>query len=267
MLLIKNKPLRKAWGFCETLNLLALKLWLRNRPNAGAFSGKIFRTYMSLVKHDHWRSQTLDELFPRMAGARIVLEHMRGEGINNPIDELACLAILTSYVRPQRVFEIGTFRGRTALNFALNSPPECIVNTLDLPPAARDEFKKLTNADDAAIIGRSDTGVDYRGKDGAEKIRQLFGDSTAFDFSPYHGQMDIVFVDGAHHYAAVVSDTRNALKIVRPGGWVIWHDFANYGDYNDVTRAVLSLLHGEEVIQIDSTQLAVHQKMETSAPV
>jgi hypothetical protein len=79
--------------------------------------------------------------------------------------------------------------------------------------------------------------------------------------------MDIVFVDGAHHYAAVVSDTRNALKITRPGGWVIWHDFANYGDYNDVTRAVLSLLRGEEVVQIDSTQLAVHQKKGTTTAV
>jgi len=260
MLLIKNRRLRVAWGFCETFNLLTLKLWFRNRPNARAFSGKVFRTYMSLAKRDRWRSQSLDELFPHMAGARVVLEHMRGGGINNPIDELACLAVITSQVRSRRIFEIGTFRGRTALNFALNSPPECIVHTLDLPPSDRADFKKLTNVDDANIIAQSDTGVDYRGKTGSEKIQQLFGDSTAFDFSPYFGQMDIVFVDGAHHYSAAVSDTRHALKMARPGGWIIWHDFANYGDYNDVTRAVLSLLPGDEIIQIDSTQLAVHVK-------
>jgi predicted O-methyltransferase YrrM len=266
MLLINNKPLRVAWGFCETFNLLALKLWFMNRANARAFSGKIFRAYMSLAKRDRWRSLSLDELFPRMEAARIVLEHQRGGGINNPIDELAALAVITSQARPRRVFEIGTFRGRTALNFALNSPPECVVHTLDLPPTARDDFKKLTNPDDAAIIAQSDTGVDYRGKAGSGKIQQLFGDSTTFDFSPYHAQMDLVFVDGAHHYDAVVSDTRNALRMARPGGWIIWHDFANYGDYNDVTRAVLSLLPGDEIIQIDSTQLAVHQKKENSTP-
>ena len=215
---------------------------------------------MSLVKHDRWRSRTIDELLPNMADGRIVLEHMQGCGIYNPIDEFAYLALITRSIQPKRVFEIGTFRGRTALNFALNSPAECLVYTLDLPPDNRMAMKAATNAADALIIEQSHTGVDYEGKPGSEKIRQLFGDSTRFDFCPYHDQMDIVFVDGAHHYAAVESDTRNALKMARSGGCIIWHDFANYGDYNDVTRAVLDLLPANEITQIDNTQLAVYRK-------
>ena len=265
MLLIKNKSLRVALGFLETFNFLSLRLLLKNRPRARSFAGKIFRTYMSLVQHDKWRSQSIDELFPQMSECRVVIEHMKGGGIITPVDELAYLAILTRNIRPKNVFEIGTFRGRTALNFALNSPPECIVHTLDLAPENRDAFKKTANADDAALIERSYTGVDYQGKDGAEKIRQWLGDSTTFDFAPYHGQMDIVFVDGAHHYAAVASDTKNALKMVRDGGWIVWHDFATYGDYNDVTRAVLDTLPASDVIQIDSTLLAVYRKQASPA--
>ena len=266
MLLTKNKLLRVCWGFCETFSLLSLKLCFKNPPRARAFPGKVFREYMSQVGHDRWHSKGIDELFPRMTDSRIVIEHLQGGGVHNPVAELAYLALITRNVCPRRIFEIGTFRGRTALNFALNSAPDCIVHTLDLPPDSREASKRATNADDAAIIEASRTGVDYQGKDAAGKIQQLFGDSITFDFSPYFGQMGVVFVDGAHHYAAVESDTRNALKMVQPGGWIIWHDFANYGDYNDVTRAVLDLLPGQEIIQIDNTQLAVYRKPEPTSP-
>ncbi len=260
MLLIKNKTIRLTLGLLETINFLHLKLWLKNRAHARGFSGRVFRDYMSLVKQDVWRSQTIDELLPKMKENCIVLEHLQGGGIYTSIDELAYLALITRNLRPARIFEIGTFRGRTALTFALNSPPECVVYTLDLPALERTEFKRRTNPADTEIIEKSLTGIDYQGKPGSEKIRQLFGDSTTYDFSGYYGQMDLVFVDGAHHFEAVVSDTRNALKLVRDEGWVIWHDFANYGDYNDVTRAVIQLLPKEQVVQIENSQLAVYRK-------
>jgi predicted O-methyltransferase YrrM len=264
MLLINNKRLRIIAGIFETLSFLSLKLWFVNRQNVRPFSGKVFRTYMSLAKRGQWRNQGIDELFPTLTSARITFEHLPGAGIDNPIEELAILAVITCQVKPRNIFEIGTYRGRTALNFALNSPAECRVHTMDLPPAQRDEFKSSTNSADAALIEASAPGVDYRGKSGSEKIVQLFGDSTNYDFSPYRHQMDIVFVDGAHHLAAVVSDTRNALEMVRPGGWIIWHDFANYGDYNDVTRGILSLLSADEIIQVAHTQLAVYRKPMTA---
>jgi predicted O-methyltransferase YrrM len=260
MLLIPNKRLRVAFALVETSNLLALKLWIKNRGAARIFPGRVFRTYMSLVKHDRWLCQTIDELLPDLKDGTIILEHMKGAGIFTPIDELAYMALVTKYLAPKRVFEIGTFRGRTALNFARNSPSDCVVYTLDLPPDDRLDARLATNAADERIISQSETGIDYRGKPGAEKIRQLFGDSTKFDFTPYYQTIDLVLVDGAHHHAAVVSDTENALRMVRPGGWILWHDFANYGDYNDVTRAVLERLPGDQVIQIDQTQLAVYRR-------
>jgi hypothetical protein len=75
--------------------------------------------------------------------------------------------------------------------------------------------------------------------------------------APYPDAVDLVFVDGAHYYAAVGSDTRNALRMARSGGWIVWHDFANYGDYNDVTRAMFDLLPADQIVQLEDTQLAV----------
>jgi predicted O-methyltransferase YrrM len=260
MLLVKNKPIRLFFGLLETFNLLSLKLWIKNPTRAKAFSGRVFRDYMGLVARDKWVSRPIDGIIPDFREYRITIENSPGGGIATPIDELAYLALITKNLSPKHIFEIGTYHGRTALNFALNSPSDCLVYTLDLPPSGRDEVARGTNPHDAAIIHTSTTGIHYQGKDVSNKIRQLFGNSQTYDFSPYHGQMDLVFVDGAHHYDAVRSDTLNALKLVRDGGFVIWHDFGNYGDYNDVTRAVLKLLNPMEVVQIDNTQLAVYRK-------
>jgi predicted O-methyltransferase YrrM len=259
LLLIKNKKLRQLCGVLETANWLFLKLLFRRPSAARLFPGVVYRDYVSLVGRERWPSKSIFELCPELGQARAILEHLPGEGIATSISELAQLALLTRYVQPKAVFEIGTFRGRTALNFALNSPDDCVVYTLDLSPDERAAAHDL-GAADSAISERAVVGCDYQGRDVSPKIRQLYGDSQKFDFGPYADAIDLVFVDGAHHYAAVESDTRNALRMARSGGWIVWHDFANYGDYNDVTRAILDLLSADQIVQLENTQLAVFQK-------
>jgi predicted O-methyltransferase YrrM len=260
MLLVRNKKIRQVLGVLETVNIVGLKLLFKNRTQFGLYPGRVFRDYMGLAKFDQWTSRSIFELFPEIPGGRVTLEYLSGGGINTAMDELAYLAVVTRALAPRHVFEIGTFRGRTALNFALNSPDDCRVYTLDLPSERRSDYAGQTCAADATIIGNSTTGVDYRGKDVAHKIEQLYGNSQEFDFRPYYGRIDLVFIDGAHHYDAVRSDTEHALKMVRSGGVVLWHDFANYGDYNDVTRAALELVPQGELIQIANTELAMYRK-------
>jgi predicted O-methyltransferase YrrM len=185
---------------------------------------------------------------------------MPGEGIQTPIAELAYLAMLTIALQPKVIFEFGTFRGRTALNFGLNSPADCRIFTLDLPPEGRAEVVGRVNTADASIIRASETGSDYQGSEVAHKIEQLLGNSTSFDFRPFYGQVDLAFIDGGHDYQVARSDTRSALAMVRPGGLVVWHDFGNYGDYYDVVRAVFDEVPRDEVCQISNTQLAVYRK-------
>ena len=48
------------------------------------------------------------------------------------------------------------------------------------------------------------------------------------------GLFDVVFIDGAHDYESVRHDTREALRLVAPGGTVAWHD----ADREPVCRAI-----------------------------
>ena len=256
MLLTKNKTLRKIQGLLETFNPLFFKLLLKNPSKVRAFPGGVFRVYMSLVEKDKWLCKDILDVFPDTEEAfKIVIEHLPKADKSLPLHELASLAFITKVVKPKQIFEIGTYSGRTALNFAQNSPEDCVVWTLGLPAT---ETNALTNTTKGNVERSTCTGTDYKGKDAEGKIRQLYHSSLAFDFSPYFGKIDIVFVNGVHHYEAVKSDTINALQMVKPNGFVIWHDFANYGDTNGVTRAALEMLLGDNVVQIATTQLAIY---------
>ncbi len=259
MLLSRNKNLRLFWGALETANLLSLKLAWKNRADLRNFPGEIFRVYMSLAKRDRWQCRSVFEIFPNSKVVRATIEHSPQAGMYSRADDLTRLSFITKLLEPKTVFEIGTYRGRTALNFALNSPPDCTVYTLDLPPASKPEAMERACKADAKLIDRSRPGIDYEGTDVVGKIVQLYGDSRTFDFTPYWGKIDLLFVDGAHDYEAVRLDTKNGLRMLKPGGVILWDDFADYGDYNDVTRAVLSLIPGEEVIEVDHTHIALHR--------
>ena len=93
----------------------------------------------------------------------------------------------------------------------------------------------------------------------ASKVTQLFGDSKAFDESPWVGQCDLVFVDGSHALSYVLSDSRKALRLVRPGGLVLWHDYKGrripgvYKGLNQLARE-LPLVH------IASTSIVAYRK-------
>jgi predicted O-methyltransferase YrrM len=239
MLITKNKTLRQIVAVAETTNLLFLKLLLRKRRGAREFPGVIYREYLSRAGRDIWRSASIFELFPELAEKqpRIVLEHLPGNGIHDAVNELAYLALVCHAIAPSLVFEIGTFRGRTALNFALNSPDDCRVLTLDLP--LEEAGGAHLGSADRALAQRREVGREYVGKDVSHKIEQLYGDSRFFSFAPYEAQADIVFIDGGHTYDIALCDTRNALRLCRPGGVILWHDFGNYGAYADVIRAVL----------------------------
>ena len=66
--------------------------------------------------------------------------------------------------------------------------------------------------------------------------RPIAFDSASFDFAPYRDQMDLVYVDGSHSPDYVVSDTRNAMEMLRPGGVLVWDDYGSVRSEYGVTR-------------------------------
>jgi predicted O-methyltransferase YrrM len=260
MLIAKSKRLRQIVGLTETMSVLSFRLWLSRPAAIRTWPGLCYRQFVSLAKRDLWQSRELEELFPDIQSMDVRIPFSPGRGIITDPDELVSVAVITKARKPQRMFEIGTFRGRTTRILAMNSGASAVVYTLDLPPNERDQFRQCVSDADNAIIANSETGADYRGTPEEAKIKQLFGNSMEFDFSPFENQMDMVIVDGAHHYEAAKKDSVNAIRMVSKGGWVLWHDFANYGDYADVTRAVLDTVPSNEVIQIGRTQYAAWVK-------
>jgi SAM-dependent methyltransferase len=170
-----------------------------------------------------------------------IREPEAGSG-NVSLLELLIIARIVRSTGPRAIFEIGTFDGRTTLNLSANAPEGAKVFTLDLSPEAGGRTRLPAAPHDREFLPSRERRLRFRGTGYEDGIVALRGDSADFDFSPYEGRMDLVFVDGSHSYDYVVNDSEKALRLLREGGGVvIWHD---YGVWEGATRALNGLHAG-----------------------
>tara|TARA_Y100000589_G_scaffold246893_1_gene234772 strand:- start:94463 stop:95275 length:813 start_codon:yes stop_codon:yes gene_type:complete len=131
------------------------------------------------------------------------------------VTDISLLKILAGQYKGNAVFfEIGTWRGETTANIA-SLVKECF--TLNL------------STEQLKAYGLPETYLkqqDLYSKN-ISNITHLKGDSTTFDFSPYYGKCDLVFVDGDHHFESVKKDTETAFKLLKnENSRIVWHDYA-----------------------------------------
>ena len=159
-------------------------------------------------------------------------------------------------VKAKRIFEFGTFFGSTTLNLALNSPANAQIFTFDLPKA--DALAATRNEPDFRVAGErlNHAQPDFTGFGEAQKIKTLLGNSREFDFSPFNGSMDMVFIDGGHDYETVKSDTSNALTMLKADapGCIFWHDYQNI-ECEENTRFLTDLEKDLGVFHVKETML------------
>jgi hypothetical protein len=134
---------------------------------------------------------------------------------------LAYLATLACALDARLVFEIGTYNGVTAWTLARNVR-DAVVHTLDLPAGATPAFD-LDPTDVGNVIPFERRA--YEGTPEAERVVQHFGDSALFDYAPFVGLCDLVYVDGSHSLAYVRNDTARAFELVKERGAVVWDDY------------------------------------------
>jgi predicted O-methyltransferase YrrM len=172
------------------------------------------------------------------------------------------LAALAKQAR--RMFEFGTCTGKTAYLWARNSPEDARVTTITLAPEHRSGYQKAASDNDRdiefALAESAYTAFLYTGTSVEHKIEQLFGDSKTLDITPWEGTCDLVFVDGSHAYSYVVSDSQRALGLVRPGGLVLWHDYAGPRHSPGVYRALNELAVRLPLVRIKGTALVVFRR-------
>ncbi|MGM0488090.1 MAG: class I SAM-dependent methyltransferase, partial [Planctomycetota bacterium] len=145
--------------------------------------------------------------------------------------ERVTIATLARHYSAQPSFEIGTAAGSTAVLLARNTTET--VHTLDLPSDDQAERGTLTRlpTDDRVIDGRTRASMLRAWPQ--PRVRELLGDSATFEFQPYHDRIGLFFIDGAHSYEYVRSDTCNASLCCTQRGIMVWHDF---GSSRDVSR-------------------------------
>ena len=168
----------------------------------------------------------------------------------------------------RRIFEFGTGTGKTAYLLALNAPPDAEIYTLALP---RDEIPEGVGGDaPEAIAAAADESRNhafyYEGTEVEPRIHQLLADSKAFDETPHADSFDLVFVDGAHARSFVESDSVKALRMVRPGGYVLWHDYRGPKRARGVFEALNALASDIELVHIAATSLVLHRRPESNGP-
>lgn len=157
------------------------------------------------------------------------------------VDDAPILRYLYRGFRPRRHLEFGTWQGFgaclclsecDATVWTINLPQgELIAGApayssveSDVPPYA----SPLAGADPS--VYQTDAGIfighQYRAAGFGHRVCQVYCDSREWDTTAYPpGFFDSVLIDGGHAPDVVISDTRKALQLVRPGGLLLWHDF------------------------------------------
>jgi predicted O-methyltransferase YrrM len=200
----------------------------------------------------------IEEIWPDVFKNEIVLSNLSYHAGCVRYDEIVFLASIVKHLSPRKIFEFGTCKGRTTLNMAANADHLETLYTLNLNEEQIPEEEIEWLGQDYALHqeNRSQIGVLFRKSPHREKIVQLWGDSSRFDFSAFREKIDLALIDASKHYKYVSADSENAYRMLAPGGVLIWHDY----DYADgVTKGVDDFAgrNNLELAKIHKTTLAV----------
>ena len=127
---------------------------------------------------------------------------------------------------PGRIVEIGSFRGRSTIVLRRSAAPGAEVVAID-PHGGGDRGPQEITPDTER--GEADHEVFHENlrragvDDGVTHVRRMSQD--ALDAVP--GEIDLLYVDGAHRYSPARADIERWGERVRPGGAMLVHDAYN----------------------------------------
>jgi predicted O-methyltransferase YrrM len=182
---------------------------------------------------------------PTFADALAAVEDV--EGWLTP-EQARCLFDAAAALRAgERIVEIGSFRGRSTVVLALGAADGVELVAID-PHAGNDRgpreiegFQVEAERDhDAFLANLRRAGVHER----VTVVRRRSGDAHA----AVAGQVDLLWIDGAHRFGPARADLREWGDRVRPGGRMLVHDsFSSVG----VTLATLAAVTARRAWRYD----------------
>ncbi len=138
------------------------------------------------------------------------------------LEGLVFLSALALALRASTIFEIGTYNGLSTWCLAENAPDQAAVHTLDLSPEEAPQLRIETRDEDTR---RRFARRIFDVLPPSARVIDHWGDSATFDFTPFYGRCQLVYVDGAHSEQYVRSDTEHALRMLALDGAVVWDDY------------------------------------------
>lgn len=182
-----------------------------------------------------------------------------GKNGNVNLDELAIINGIIKKEDPKKIFEIGTFDGRTTINMAYSSKDSCEIYTLDLPKELLGKTKFKVGDYDKTLIDKDIFGerIKQSHLKCKNKIKQISGDSATYNFESFYNSIDLVFIDGAHDYDNALTDSKTSLKLVGiRNGIILWHDYKNNVPVVNAIETIRQIHPKLNIYHIQGTNLA-----------
>lgn len=177
----------------------------------------------------------LFKLFPNLDRQFVSLEvnaMIENGGISHL--ELTILAVLTRWLQPQRILEIGTFHGWTSHNLALQLNDDAKLVTINLPDGQRPRLN--SDAWNGRYFPADESSLLFEGRPTANRIIQLKADTANLSANNFSDTFDLIFIDGSHSFAYVENDTKLALSVANEKAIILWHDYGKPAHWAGVTE-------------------------------
>jgi predicted O-methyltransferase YrrM len=229
---------------------------LRNGPQAAfEFSARAAEMCNEITEHDEIPGVTIGELARGRPPAGEIWIDLSAPSSEMPPGELASLCALTRILAPRCVVEIGTASGWTARHLSRNTPDDCRIYTVDLPPASA---LNAAHYSDPHLVRAARKAVRDFGDD--PKISQILHDSTTLEWDRLLDRpVDLALVDGSHLYEHVRADTERLWNVLARGAVVLWHDYATVEVRRGVRKYLLELHRsGHAIRRLAGTHFGVH---------
>lgn len=129
------------------------------------------------------------------------------------------LGVVARNISPRICVDIGTAMGHSAALFGINAPLSTVHTVNILPEEIESGAGGVLTT---GAFSKLQIGSYYRERE-LKNIEQIYANTATWE--PDLGVIDLAFIDGSHDTEFVYNDTIKMLKDMKPGSFILWHDF------------------------------------------
>jgi hypothetical protein len=251
------------WDAISAINLVGLRLAISDHEVSRSYISRCLQIYDDVAGRGLLSRDPVEHVVSRGWGTlspsqRLEVPALLHDGGGTRLDELLYLAAVTRALQPGKIFEVGTFKGRTTSVFILNAAPESTILTLDLPPVStlNDEQRVGYIDTDTTLVRTRTLASVVLNQQLESRCEQILCDSMQFDPAPHAGTVELGFIDGGHALRQVKNDTLKMAVMMAERSLVLWHDYGGKGRFRDLTSYLESIARSIPVFRVPGTTLA-----------